>query len=253
MTNSFDLTGMNALVTGASSGIGREIAVRLGQAGANVGLLARRSDELEETARLVRETGSQAATAVADVGEEEAVQTAVKTVSEQLGGIDILVNNAGGARFMAPMLEVQAEGWSKVLRLNLTGPFLVAKAVVPQMIERGGGSIVNVGSLVSLQATNSLAAYGSSKAGLIGLNRSMAREWGQHNIRANIVIPGLIKTDAWEHYEKDDDITGLTDTDIPLGRWATPREVADPVVFLASKASAYINGTTLVVDGGALA
>lgn len=253
MIDSFNLTGMNAVVTGASSGIGREISIRLGQAGANVGLLARRKDELEATAELVRQTGVQAVTAVADVGDENTVQEAVTSVLDELGGIDILVNNAGGARFMAPLLDIEQEGWSKVLRLNLTGPFLVAKAVVPSMIERGGGSIINVGSLVSLQATNSLAAYGSSKAGLVGLNKSMAREWGPHNIRANTVIPGLIKTEAWEHYENDDDITGLTDTDIPLGRWATPREVADPVVFLASKAAGYINGTTLVVDGGALA
>jgi NAD(P)-dependent dehydrogenase (short-subunit alcohol dehydrogenase family) len=253
MNGSFALTGINAIVTGASGGIGREIAVGLAEAGANVGLMARRRDALEETARLVREAGTKAVVAVADVGNEADVQSAVGTLTDELGGVDVLVNNAGGARFMAPLLDVHPDGWSKVLGLNLTGPFLVAKAVVPSMIERGGGSIVNIGSLVSLQATPSLAAYAASKAGLIGLNRAMAREWGQHGIRANVVIPGLVRTEAWSHYENEEDISGLTGSDIPLGRWGTPREIADPVVFFASKASAYVNGTSLVVDGGALA
>lgn len=247
------LDGRVALVTGASGGIGREIAIALAEAGAAVGLLARRAEALDETAEMIAATGGACAVAAADVTNAEAVREAVAVVSGRLGTIDLVVNNAGGARFAAPLLETNVRGWDSVQALNLTAPLLVAQATVPAMIERGAGSIVNIGSLVALQSQATLAHYGAAKSGLTSLTRTMAREWGGHGIRANCVIPGLVRTEAWDHYESDPEMDRLTGNEIPLGRWATPREIADPVVFLSSDAASYITGASLLVDGGSLA
>jgi NAD(P)-dependent dehydrogenase (short-subunit alcohol dehydrogenase family) len=241
------LTGRTALVTGASAGIGRAIAVALSQAGADVGLLARRREALEETAGMLP-GGS--CVAVCDVLDEPQVAEAVATVSAELGPVDVVVNNAGGARFVAPLLETAERGWDKTVALNLKAPMLVARAAVPGMIERGGGSIVTIGSVVGNAAQTGLAHYSVAKSGLEMLTRSMAREWGPFGIRANLVVPGLVATGAWDHYEDDPSMARLTGAEIPLGRWASAEEVAAPVVFLTSAAASYITGATLLVDGG---
>ena len=247
------LAGRTAIVTGASAGIGREIARALGAAGASVGLLARRGGELARTAEMVDGAGAVAAWATCDVTDPAAISAAVETIAERLGTVDILVNNAGGARFAAPLLDVKPQGWSKVIDLNLTAPLLMAQAVVPGMIAVGRGVVVNVGSLVAIRSQQSLGPYASAKAGLTMLTRTMAREWGPFGVRANAVVPGLVATAAWDNYRDDPDLESLTGGDPPLQRWAEPGEVAAPVVFLASEAASYITGAAVVVDGGATA
>jgi NAD(P)-dependent dehydrogenase (short-subunit alcohol dehydrogenase family) len=252
--NTHALEDRVVLVTGASGDIGRAIAVACARAGAKVGLVARRSDELTVTADEIRAAGGPAtAVAVADITDQAELTGAVQSVAQALGPVTVLVNNAGGARFTSPLLETRRSGWDSVQALNVTAPFLASAAVVPGMIEAGGGCIVNVSSLVALKAQDGLAHYGAAKSALLSLTRTMAREWGVHGIRANAVIPGLVRTSAWDHYESEPEMDGLTGSDIPLRRWATPREIAEPVVFLASDAASYVTGAHLLIDGGVLA
>lgn len=251
MTGRFSLDGKRALVTGASSGIGRAIAVAFAEAGADVALLARREDLLAEVAAEIESLGRRGLAIHCDVTESAEVEAAVQRVVEGLGGIDILVNNAGGNRFMGPLVTWRESGWDKAMQLNLKSVFLVLKAAGPHLLAQGSGSVINIASVAGLRSTPALAPYAAAKAAVVNLTRSLAVEWAAAGVRVNAIAPGLVATDqnAWA----DETVKAEMARSIPLGRWATPEDIAGPAVFLASDASSYVTGQILAVDGGTVA
>ena len=242
----FDLTGKTALITGASRGIGAAIAAAFVAAGAKVALNSRGADQLRKTAD---EVGA-AVVLPGDVTDEQAARAVVAGAIDGLGQLDVVVNNVGGNGVMVPFPQLRFAGWTKVMRLNVDSAVHVLQAAAPHLLERRTGSVINVASVAGLSATPAMAQYGASKAALISLTRTLAVEWASTGVRVNALCPGWTATDLnrtlWENEEI---YAGLTAT-IPMGRWAKAEEMAGPAVFLASDASSFMTGQTLVVDGG---
>ena len=242
----FDLTGKTALITGASRGIGAAIAAAFVAAGAKVALNSRGAEQLQKTAD---EVGA-AVVLPGDVTDEEAARAVVAGAIDGLGQLDVVVNNVGGNGVMVPFPQLRFPGWTKVMRLNVESAVHVLQAAAPHLLERRTGSVINVASVAGLSATPAMAQYGASKAALISLTRTLAVEWASTGVRVNALCPGWTATDLnrtlWENEEV---FAGLTAT-IPMGRWARAEEMAGPAVFLASDASSFMTGQTLVVDGG---
>jgi gluconate 5-dehydrogenase len=238
---SFDLTGRTALVTGSTRGIGLGLARALAAAGARVAINGRTSEAVDAVVAGIE--GSVAAPF--DVTDEGAVVRAF----EALGPVDILVNNAGIA-LRRTLVELELDEWRRVLDVNLTSAFVVARAVAPGMIERGRGKIVNVCSVMSELARPTTGAYAAAKGGLKMLTRSMCAEWARHGIQANGIAPGYFRTDLNEVLQNDREFDAWLRARVPAGRWGDPDELAGAVVFLASPASNFVNGQLLVVDGG---
>jgi NAD(P)-dependent dehydrogenase (short-subunit alcohol dehydrogenase family) len=243
----FRLDGKVALVTGASSGFGVEFAQAVAEAGADVALGARRLDRLEDTRRSVEKIGRRAIAVATDVADPESCRAFVAATVEQFGRVDVLVNNAGvGAA--VPALRESPEEFRSVLDVNLSGCYWMAQAAAREMGD--GSSIVNIASIAAICSVGlPLAAYSSSKAGLIALTRDLAQQWsGRRGIRVNAVAPGLFETDMTTDFFEDK-IAGQLPL-VPMGRGGRADELAAAVLFLASDAASYITGTTLVVDGG---
>lgn len=242
------LAGKTALVTGASRGIGRAIALALAEQGANVAINYRASAQAAEEACQAAEAYGVGAMAVeADVSQGADVDRLVKTVLEGFQHIDILVNNAGIVRDRL-LLRMDESDWDAVLATNLRGAFLCTRAVLRGMVRQRSGRIIAISSVAGVMGNAGQANYAAAKAGLIGFTRSVAREVASRAITANIVAPGFIETDIWAEVGQDarDKFLGL----VPLGRAGTPEEVAGVVVFLCSDQAAYITGQVLNVDGG---
>ena len=252
MTSLFDLTGKTALVTGASRGIGRAIAITLAEAGAAVALNGRDAATLEAVRTEIESGGGRAIVAPADVTDREAVQEMLGTTLNAFGALDIVVNNAGGTAFMVPFRDLRFEGWTKVMRLNTDSVVHVCQAVAPHLLERGAGSVINVVSVAALGGTPALSPYGASKAAVLSLTRSLAMEWGPAGVRVNALCPGWTATELTRDLWQNDEVSGAMTATIPLGRWGRAEEMTGAALFLASDAASYITGVLLPVDGGLL-
>ena len=250
---SFDLTGRTALVTGASRGIGRAIAVGLARAGADIALSARDEARLAEVRNEVEALGRRAVVVPADVTDADECARLAAEAIEGLGQLDVLVNNAGGSSFMGPFTELRFRGWEKVMRLNVDSIVHLSQAVGRHMLERGTGSVVNVASVAGLKGTPELAPYGASKAAVISLTRSLALEWGSSGVRVNALCPGWTKTDLNASLWGDEALAAQLVSTTGMRRWAEAEEMVGPTVFLASDASSFLTGQALVVDGGEMA
>jgi NAD(P)-dependent dehydrogenase (short-subunit alcohol dehydrogenase family) len=246
----FDLTGKTAFVTGASRGIGRAIAVALAQAGADLALVARSGDRLAEVADDVTAVGRKAIVIPADVTSQTAMANAVAAAIDQLGQVDVVINNAGGSNFMVPFRDLRLSGWDKLMTLNLSSAVYVCQAFAPHLLDRGSGSVINVASVAGVSSAPLMGPYGAAKAGLISLTKTLAVEWAGSGVRVNALCPGWTATDLNRNLW-DDPVSGpATVATVPMKRWATAREMAGPAVFLASDASSYMTGQSIVVDGG---
>ena len=254
----FRLDGKVALVTGASYGIGFAIAAGFAEAGAKIVFNVRSQENLEKGLAAYKEKGIDAKGYLCDVTDEAQVSAMVKQIKQEIGVIDILVNNAGIIK-RTPMLEMSAADFRQVVDIDLNAPFIVAKAVLPGMIQKGHGKIINICSMMSELGRETVSAYAAAKGGLKMLTRNICSEFGEHNIQCNGIGPGYIATpqtaplrerqpDGSRH-PFDQFIIAKT----PAGRWGTPEDLMGPAIFLASDASNFVNGHVLYVDGGILA
>ena len=250
--DSFSLKGKIALVTGATYGIGFAIASSMGEAGATIVFNDINQDLVDQGLAAYKEAGLEAHGYVTDVTNESEVQELIKTIEKEVGVVDILVNNAGIIKRI-PMVEMTPEEWRQVIDIDLTGPFIMAKAVIPSMIEKGHGKIINICSLMSELGRETVSAYAAAKGGLKMLTKNIAAEYGENNIQCNGIGPGYIETPQTaplrvEGHPFNNFIIDKT----PAARWGTPDDLKGPSVFLASDASDFVNGHILYVDGGIL-
>ena len=251
--NSFALDGKVAFVTGGSYGIGFAMATALAQAGATIVFNDLKQDLVDRGLESYAKEGIKAHGYVFDVTDEDAVHKGVATIEKQVGGIDILVNNAGIIKRI-PMLEMSAAEFRQVIDVDLNAPFIVAKAVLPGMIKKGRGKIINICSMMSELGRETVSAYAAAKGGLKMLTRNIASEYGQHNIQCNGIGPGYIATPQTAPLRTDGHpFNSFIIAKTPAARWGTPQDLAGPAVFLASSASDFVNGHILYVDGGILA
>ncbi|WP_413360010.1 3-oxoacyl-[acyl-carrier-protein] reductase [Prochlorococcus sp. MIT 1201] len=248
MTSSPPLTGQTALITGASRGIGRAVALALAEAGAEVVVnYSSSADAAEEVVQTITSNGGSAYAIKANVAEEDAVDQLIKTVLERSSSLDILINNAGITRD-GLLMRMKKEDWQAVVNLNLTGVFLCTRAVARTMLKQKSGRIINITSVVGLMGNAGQANYAAAKAGVVGLTKSTAKEVASRGITVNAVAPGFITTDMTKELDSEPILAA-----IPLGSFGTPEQVAGAVRFLAADpAAAYITGQVLQVDGGML-
>jgi NAD(P)-dependent dehydrogenase (short-subunit alcohol dehydrogenase family) len=245
----FDLTGRVAIVTGASRGLGQTFARALARAGADLVVTSRRVESLAPFQREVEALGRRAVAIELDVRSEDSIRSMVRDAAAAYPHLDILVNNAG-CNVRKPAVDVTWDDWNLILDTNLRGAFFVAQHVAKQMLPRGRGRIINIGSLTSVMGSAGLGPYGASRGGIRQLTMSLADDWGPHGITVNCLAPGWFKTDQNKvMYEDPEWVAYLVDR-IPARRPGKPSDLEGPIVFLASDASEYVTGQTLLVDGG---
>jgi NAD(P)-dependent dehydrogenase (short-subunit alcohol dehydrogenase family) len=245
----FDLAGLIAVVTGASSGIGREIANALAEAGAAVVLVARRAQELAAVQRVLEAAGARAATLAADLSDTAALRAAAERAASFFGDPDIVVN-AAGINIRKPMLDVTAADWDATLAINLAAPFFLAQALAPAMIAKGWGRIINIASLQAVRAFPLGATYGVSKGGLAQLTRAQAEAWSRYGVNANAIAPGFFATALTAPVVADSARWQKMADSTFAGRNGELADLRGTAVFLASRASDYVSGQTIFVDGG---
>ena len=245
----FDVGGKIVLITGSGRGLGLTYAKGYLKAGATVILNDVVEETLKEVVAGLREEGYNAYGYCFDVSDENSVKDAVARIEAEVGPIGVLINNAGIHR-RAPLAEMSAADWRKVIDVNLTSAFLVGQAVAQGMIARKKGKIINITSLNAVLARTNIANYSSAKGGLTMLTKSMATEWGRFGVTCNAIGPGYIKTDLTKPLVEDPEFNSWVVSEVPLGRWGDPEDIVGTAIFLGSPASDYINGYTIFVDGG---
>lgn len=245
----FDLSGQVAIVTGTSRGLGQHFARALAAAGADLVLTSRRKETLAGFEEEIRSMGRRTLSVELDVRNAEAIALMAAKVEEIFGQVHILVNNAG-CNVRKPALEVTWDDWNLILDTNLRGSFFVSQAIARGMVRRGYGRIINVGSVTSVFGYAGLAPYGASRGGIRQLTMSLADDWGAHGITVNCLAPGWFQTAQNRVLYEDKEWVEYLSERIPVGRPGTPRDLDGAVVFLASEASRYVTGQTLLVDGG---
>jgi NAD(P)-dependent dehydrogenase (short-subunit alcohol dehydrogenase family) len=246
----FRLDGKTALVTGASRGIGRAIAIAYAEAGADVVLVSRNEGALRETAEAVERVGRRAMVAPAHCGQPAEIATLAERVRRECGGIDILVNNAGTNPVMGPLTSVEEAAWDKTFDVNLKGPYLLVKAFAPEMRSRGWGRIINMSSNGGVRPAAVLSTYCITKAALIAMTRVLAQELGPDGITVNAIAPGLIETRLASALTSNEEILAQALERTILRRLGQPEDIAGLAVYLASEASWLITGEVIVIDGG---
>lgn len=248
--NLFDLTDKVAIITGASKGIGKAIAHALGAHGARVVVSSRNQEAVDEVAVELSSAGIEARGIAAHMGEPENIRQLVDHAVEEFGGVDILINNAATNPVFGPVLMTDRGAFDKIMDVNVKGPFELSKLVQPIMMERGGGSIINISSIGGISPEHMLGIYSVSKAALISLTKVMAKEWGSANIRVNAICPGLIKTKFSQALWANETMLNMVTQKLPMPRMGDPEEIAGLAVFLASGASSYCTGGVYTADGG---
>jgi 2-deoxy-D-gluconate 3-dehydrogenase len=246
--DAFKLEGQVALVTGASTGLGQAIAIALAEAGADVACHGNTRSP-DATSEAITKLGRKAFAVTGDLSERATPHTLIEQTINHFGRLDILVNNAGTIR-RAPATEYSEEDWATVIEVNLSSVFRLAQLAGRHMIERGGGKILNIASLLSFQGGITVPAYAASKGGVAQLTKALANEWAAKNINVNAIAPGYMRTGNTKALQEDETRNRQILERIPAGRWGDPADLAGAAVFLCSAASDYINGHVLLVDGG---
>ena len=244
-----ELDGRVAVITGASRGLGKAIAVSLASAGARVALVARNPTALESAAEEVRASGAEAAVFPADISVEIEVLRLEREILCRFGCVDILVNNAG-MNIRKAIEEFSLEEWNRVLATNTTGPFLMCRAFVPHMKGRGHGRIINVASIMSHVSIPGRTAYSASKVAVLGFTKALALELARNGITVVAISPGPFATEMTEVYLQDPNLNSQFLSRIPTGRWGKPEEIGSLVLYLCSPAAAFVTGTDILIDGG---
>lgn len=251
IADKFRLDGKIALVSGASRGIGKEIALGFAEQGARLVICSRKQEALEAVAQEIRGRGAECLPVACHTGSPEQIEALFTRIADTFGGLDILVNNAAANPYFGPVLDADLGVWEKTVDVNLKGYFLMSQAAARMMVKRGGGSIVNVASIAAFSPPVFQGIYGITKAGVIAMTKSFAKELATSNVRVNAICPGLTETKFSKVLIETPDIYQVALQMIPMKRHAQPSEMVCAAIFLASDASSYVTGAFLAVDGGA--
>ena len=246
----FRLDGKVAIVTGGSRGIGKEIAIGFAEQGARLALASRKQEALDGVAEEIRQKGSECLAMACHMGKPDQIKSLFDKVVDTYGTVDILVNNAATNPYFGPLVDASEEAWNKTLDVNLKGPFLMSQAACRIMMQKGGGSIINISSVGAFKANPMQGVYGVTKSGMVNMTKTFAQELALTNIRINAICPGLTETKFSEVLIQTKEIYDIALERIPVKRHAQPSEIVCAALYLASDASSYVTGSCITIDGG---